>query len=297
MAFSVATYMLRKEREERRERQEMRERQERIEMREREKEAYEKRGSTNTRVQVLGEWNRSTVGEDEMRDVVGETSSEAEGSSSCTVEVLQAEDDDSGSESEGSSSSASGQVAECRICQMEDSVTNLDSPCKCRGSLQYVHQKCLQKWCCEKGDTICEICKSPLRGNYVVSERHASREGPYSTAFVGWLIPGFSNESRDESESSRHRLCSRSFLRLYFMILMGIAFVHVLIFVSKEDAPPVAYLISFVLRVLILFIPFLIVLRIILHTWRYYHNIREEREPTIFLYNSYNANRPSLVSV
>ncbi|KAL2486912.1 RING/FYVE/PHD zinc finger superfamily protein [Abeliophyllum distichum] len=49
-------------------------------------------------------------------------------------------------------------MAECRICQEEDSLNNLESPCACSGSLKYAHRKCVQHWCNEKGDITCEIC-------------------------------------------------------------------------------------------------------------------------------------------
>ncbi|KAA0032255.1 RING/FYVE/PHD zinc finger protein [Cucumis melo var. makuwa] len=49
-------------------------------------------------------------------------------------------------------------VAECRICQEEDSLSNLETPCACSGSLKYAHRKCVQHWCNEKGDITCEIC-------------------------------------------------------------------------------------------------------------------------------------------
>ncbi|KZV19527.1 hypothetical protein F511_06389 [Dorcoceras hygrometricum] len=49
-------------------------------------------------------------------------------------------------------------LVECRICQDEDVDSNMESPCSCSGSLKYAHRKCVQKWCNEKGDTVCEIC-------------------------------------------------------------------------------------------------------------------------------------------
>ncbi|GAB2280272.1 hypothetical protein Dimus_014914 [Dionaea muscipula] len=58
------------------------------------------------------------------------------------------------------------QTAECRICQEEDGVNNLEVPCSCRGSLKYAHRKCVQHWCNEKGDIICEICHQPYRPGY-----------------------------------------------------------------------------------------------------------------------------------
>ncbi|KZV42247.1 RING/FYVE/PHD zinc finger superfamily protein [Dorcoceras hygrometricum] len=55
---------------------------------------------------------------------------------------------------------------ECRICHDEDDDSNMDTPCSCRGSLKYAHRKCVQRWCHEKGDTICEICHQQFRPDY-----------------------------------------------------------------------------------------------------------------------------------
>ncbi|XP_043930683.1 E3 ubiquitin-protein ligase MARCHF7 isoform X2 [Protopterus annectens] len=64
----------------------------------------------------------------------------------------------------------------CRICQMgEDSPTNplIEAPCKCTGSLQYVHQECMKKWLISKINSgssfeavnTCELCKEKLNLN------------------------------------------------------------------------------------------------------------------------------------
>ncbi|XP_047329216.1 uncharacterized protein LOC124932603 [Impatiens glandulifera] len=58
------------------------------------------------------------------------------------------------------------QTVECRICQEEDTIQNLENPCACSGSLKYAHRKCVQHWCNEKGDTICEICHKPYQSGY-----------------------------------------------------------------------------------------------------------------------------------
>ncbi|KAM3269102.1 hypothetical protein P3S67_031066 [Capsicum chacoense] len=58
------------------------------------------------------------------------------------------------------------QTVECRICQEEDSPKNLEIPCSCNGSLKYAHRKCVQRWCNEKGDIICEICHQPYQPGY-----------------------------------------------------------------------------------------------------------------------------------
>ncbi|TQD79941.1 hypothetical protein C1H46_034494 [Malus baccata] len=58
------------------------------------------------------------------------------------------------------------QTVECRICQEEDSVKNLEVPCSCSGSLKFAHRKCVQRWCNEKGDIICEICHQSYQPDY-----------------------------------------------------------------------------------------------------------------------------------
>ncbi|TYH42056.1 hypothetical protein ES332_D11G037600v1 [Gossypium tomentosum] len=58
------------------------------------------------------------------------------------------------------------QTVECRICQDEDNINNLETPCSCSGSLKFAHRKCVQRWCNEKGDITCEICHQPYQPGY-----------------------------------------------------------------------------------------------------------------------------------
>uniref|UniRef100_A0ACD5VKA6 Uncharacterized protein n=1 Tax=Avena sativa TaxID=4498 RepID=A0ACD5VKA6_AVESA len=60
----------------------------------------------------------------------------------------------------------SGVVVECRICQEEGDEAYMETPCSCKGSLKYAHHICIQRWCNEKGDTICEICLQKFTPNY-----------------------------------------------------------------------------------------------------------------------------------
>lgn len=66
----------------------------------------------------------------------------------------------------------------CKICCSEENtdLNPLISPCKCAGSLQYIHYSCLKNWLQSKvlmqslgtvsiyrfADFVCEICKNPL---------------------------------------------------------------------------------------------------------------------------------------
>ncbi|XP_055611794.1 E3 ubiquitin-protein ligase MARCHF2 isoform X2 [Uranotaenia lowii] len=44
----------------------------------------------------------------------------------------------------------------CRICQ--SATENLISPCRCKGSLRYVHRDCLEQWLSRSGLSYCELC-------------------------------------------------------------------------------------------------------------------------------------------
>ncbi|KAL6325482.1 hypothetical protein AAG906_023327 [Vitis piasezkii] len=55
---------------------------------------------------------------------------------------------------------------ECRICQEDDHVQNMEAPCACNGSLKYAHRKCIQRWCNEKKSIVCEICQQMYQPSY-----------------------------------------------------------------------------------------------------------------------------------
>ncbi|KAL4569401.1 hypothetical protein LXL04_025037 [Taraxacum kok-saghyz] len=62
-------------------------------------------------------------------------------------------------------------LVECRICQDEDFDCNMETPCSCCGSLKYAHRRCVQRWCNEKGDTMCEICHQQFKPGYTAPSR------------------------------------------------------------------------------------------------------------------------------
>ena len=64
--------------------------------------------------------------------------------------------------------------AECRICLMDD--PPFCSPCKCKGSMSYVHVACLARWCTETGVTSCELCMRSFPGYFANAGRSARRE-------------------------------------------------------------------------------------------------------------------------
>ncbi|CAK8536746.1 unnamed protein product [Lathyrus sativus] len=89
------------------------------------------------------------------------------------------------------------QTVECRICQEEDSVSNLETPCACRGSLKYAHRKCVQHWCNEKGDITCEICHQPYQPGYTAPPPRPNPEETTIEIGGGWTLSGSPLDLRD----------------------------------------------------------------------------------------------------
>ncbi|KAL4559291.1 hypothetical protein LXL04_031429 [Taraxacum kok-saghyz] len=79
------------------------------------------------------------------------------------------------------------QSIECRICQEEDTIKNLEVPCACSGSLKFAHRKCVQRWCNEKGDTICEICHQVYEPGYTAPPR---QEDTVLDISASWTLGG-----------------------------------------------------------------------------------------------------------
>ena len=194
------------------------------------------------------------------------------------------------------------EYALCRICHCEDTIDNLDSPCNCKGSLQFVHRKCLQKWISEKLDTSrCEVCNAQYKGNYNVDRKTETGTTNYSPAFVGWLIPDEGPNSSDgtdrESRNEQQSVFCRPFFRIYLTFLIAVTVIHaILIIITRDDgddgeSSPVAFLVFNFLKGLVLFIPVLIVARIVTCVARIVsRHSHHESVPTIFLSstNSYN---------
>eukprot|EP01053_Blabericola_migrator_P011006 Blabericola_migrator_1__11005@NODE_638_length_7121_cov_96_162603_g469_i0_p1_GENE_NODE_638_length_7121_cov_96_162603_g469_i0NODE_638_length_7121_cov_96_162603_g469_i0_p1_ORF_typecomplete_len2066_score356_08RINGv/PF12906_7/8_4e14zfRING_2/PF13639_6/0_053FANCL_C/PF11793_8/0_69_NODE_638_length_7121_cov_96_162603_g469_i08357032 len=51
----------------------------------------------------------------------------------------------------------------CRICRQDASEGPLCHPCRCSGSIRYVHQACLDRWLSRKRTASCELCGAEFR--------------------------------------------------------------------------------------------------------------------------------------
>ncbi|XP_005049825.1 PREDICTED: E3 ubiquitin-protein ligase MARCH7 isoform X1 [Ficedula albicollis] len=92
----------------------------------------------------------------------------------------------------------------CRICQMSSSSSDnlLIQPCKCTGSLRYVHQECMKKWLQSKINsgssleavTTCELCKEKLHLNledfdiHELYRAHANEQADYEFISSGLYL-------------------------------------------------------------------------------------------------------------
>ncbi|XP_050093513.1 E3 ubiquitin-protein ligase MARCHF2-like [Anopheles aquasalis] len=51
----------------------------------------------------------------------------------------------------------------CRICQSSSEELRLVSPCRCKGTMKYVHLECLEVWLNRSGLARCELCLHPFQ--------------------------------------------------------------------------------------------------------------------------------------
>ncbi|KAK7368394.1 hypothetical protein VNO80_10419 [Phaseolus coccineus] len=158
-------------------------------------------------------------------------------------------------------------LAECRICQEEDSVNNLETPCSCSGSLKYAHRKCVQHWCNEKGDIICEICHKSYEPGYTAPPPRPPPEETTIDIGGGWTISGMPLDLRDPrllaiAEAERQFLeaeydgyaasnaSGAAFCRSVALILMALLLLRHALSVTDADAEddPSTFFSLFLLR-------------------------------------------------
>nr|KAJ0206938.1 hypothetical protein LSAT_V11C500236080 [Lactuca sativa] len=116
---------------------------------------------------------------------------------------------------------------ECRICQEEDSIKNLE----------FAHRKCVQRWCNEKRDIICEICHQPYKSGYSAPTPQSQDTACYilsqSLILSLWTIAGSPVDLNDPrvlpmaaennyDEYEDNSTSAASFCRSAAIILMGL---------------------------------------------------------------------------
>ncbi|CAH8380948.1 unnamed protein product [Eruca vesicaria subsp. sativa] len=160
--------------------------------------------------------------------------------------------------------------AECRICQEESAIQNLESPCACNGSLKYAHRKCVQRWCNEKGNTICEICHQPYQAGYKSPPPPLPSEETTIDIGGGWTISGLDLDDPHimaiaeaelqilESEYDDYTVSDTNlaaFFRIFALILMTLLLRCALTIPDGEDEDTSSILSLFLLRAATFLLP------------------------------------------
>ncbi|KAL7161373.1 hypothetical protein ACSBR2_041934 [Camellia fascicularis] len=158
------------------------------------------------------------------------------------------------------------QVVECRICQEEDSIQNMEFPCACSGSLKFAHRKCVQRWCNEKGDITCEICHQPYQPGYTAPPPAPHTEDTTIDISSGWTLSGTPLDLHDPrllamAAAERHLLEAEydeyadtnsngaAFCRSAALILMALLLLrHALSISNGDDDDASTYFSLFLLR-------------------------------------------------
>lgn len=60
----------------------------------------------------------------------------------------------------------------CRVCRSSDPI--LLTPCRCAGSMRYIHQECLEEWLKHSKKKTCEICKYKFKFTPIYDENMPS---------------------------------------------------------------------------------------------------------------------------
>ncbi|XP_024038084.1 uncharacterized protein LOC18038200 isoform X2 [Citrus clementina] len=161
--------------------------------------------------------------------------------------------------------SESNERSECRVCQEEDFIHKMEAPCGCKGTIQFAHRKCIQKWCNAKKKMICEICHQDYRPGYQTpGYRVPQPSDPF--AFVAYggrplayspiaqaearrLLNQFENADRQESESASSFMCT-AFLAVQLPCFCNAMLVTLMLFMdifinhhtqSKDDVKTKCY--------------------------------------------------------
>lgn len=134
--------------------------------------------------------------------------------------------------------SSSKKLVECRICHDEDEDSNMEIPCSCCGSLKYAHRGCVQRWCNEKGNTVCEICQQQFKPDFTAppplfhyggipmdfrGSWEISRRDLHNSQFIAMVASDRNSSDSDFDEysapTSRSLICCRT-VAIIFMVLL-----------------------------------------------------------------------------
>ncbi|CAL0320871.1 unnamed protein product [Lupinus luteus] len=172
------------------------------------------------------------------------------------------------------------EISRCRICHEEEfeSLKSLEAPCACSGTVKFAHRDCIQKWCDEKGNTVCEICLQKYEPGYTAAPKKSPisdaamtireslqisrmEQEPLNTRVEG-IVEGIAIENRYSectSAADRSASCCRS-LALTFTLILLVRHLFEVLSNGMEEYP-FTILTVFILRASGIIIPMYIIIR------------------------------------
>ncbi|KAH0462484.1 hypothetical protein IEQ34_010059 [Dendrobium chrysotoxum] len=183
-----------------------------------------------------------------------------------------------------SSSSSFSSVHFCRICleEEDEKSSSMETPCSCSGTLKFAHRRCIQRWCDEKGNNVCEICLQKFEPGYVVTlppptkphlvdvvvsirrslevTRHNHEPESHTVLFIRSSEPEREYIVSSQAYDRSMTLCR--LIVLMFTISLLVRQVFVLLFENAEDY---AFSLAtvFILRAVGILLPFCLLMRLI----------------------------------
>ncbi|CAN6351344.1 unnamed protein product [Urochloa humidicola] len=173
-------------------------------------------------------------------------------------------------EEELPSSSSSGYLMQCRICHEEEDerFATMESPCGCSGSLKYAHRRCVQRWCDEKGSTLCEICLQNFEPGYTMP--------PKKTPVVETAVTVSGHEDMQSVESPESLIDGADYtgssdrgatwcrsLTITFTMMLLVWHLVAVVTVEAADHCAFSLLTMYLLRAAGILLPFYVVMRLI----------------------------------
>ncbi|CAH8305359.1 unnamed protein product [Eruca vesicaria subsp. sativa] len=158
----------------------------------------------------------------------------------------------------------------CRICHEEEAERYFEAPCSCSGTVKFAHRDCIQRWCDEKGNTICEICLQDYKPGYTTTSKPSRLVEPAVAARTRRQYGGRRNRrlvDRTESqfpecnsEADRCASCCR-YLALLLSVILLIK--HAFDVVYGTDEYPFTIFTVLTLKAIGILLPMLVIIRTI----------------------------------
>ncbi|XP_021837463.1 uncharacterized protein [Spinacia oleracea] len=163
----------------------------------------------------------------------------------------------------------------CRICHEAEfeSCRKLEAPCSCSGTVKFAHRECIQRWCDEKGDIICEICLQKYEPGYTAIPKQPKKIVVLDevVSIRGSLeVPRREQESQNEellaiaecsSEAERSASCCRTVAIIFTILLLLRHTLDVLL--GGAEQHPFSLLTVLILRSCGVIVPMYIIIRTI----------------------------------